>query len=557
VAAQLRDFFWSDPLLAVAIAAAIVAFATTPLAFAVLGRIDWFKARRGRVLQRPEFFSVVCAMVLVMAVPAIFTLFALKSRYFDKNRYEFDPNRTLSVLDQGRQYETPHLAESLAKANDAALSEQKRLAEERRKLVDGVKKLDEAMIALRAAARQAPAAAQALPGVLERLATVRKAIGLDAPQQLLDETAPPIPLAGTPTAIGGTQPMPAAVAAAPAAAVPAPVSGLSADAAAAELASVPEPQRALATMLPLTELPAGWVVAKSGERHLETFNADNLFEKIDGRAESFLQYGVKGMAYTYYHPAGDDSSEAQLYIFEMGDALRALGKYGSEKPDGVGTIALGTEGYVSAGSTLFYAGKYYTQVVTTKDDPKVGAFAMEIARRVAAKQAPEGSAAQGAGGSRPAGPEAVFGLLPATPQRSGAKFVAEDAFGYSFLSSVFMADYKDGEVTWQGFLRPYATPEAARTAFAKYLETAKQDGAQVKDVPDSGAERMVTSANIGLTDAIFLKGNALGGANGATDAAKAEAFARAFVRSLPGSVPVVEEPKNAATESSDADKEVK
>ncbi len=63
-----------------------------------------------------------------------------------------------------------------------------------------------------------------------------------------------------------------------------------------------------------------------GERHLETFNADNLFEKIDGRAESFLQYDVKGMAYANLHPTADESNELQVYIFEMSDGLEALRK---------------------------------------------------------------------------------------------------------------------------------------------------------------------------------------------------------------------------------------
>ena len=55
-------------------------------------------------------------------------------------------------------------------------------------------------------------------------------------------------------------------------------------------------------MLPLSGLPPEWSLGKPGDRHLETFNADNLYEKIDGRAESFIQYGVKGMAYTFCSP---------------------------------------------------------------------------------------------------------------------------------------------------------------------------------------------------------------------------------------------------------------
>ena len=88
----------------------------------------------------------------------------------------------------------------------------------------------------------------------------------------------------------------------------------------------------------------GWTVGKSGDKHLETFNADNLYEKIDGRAESFIQYGVKGMAYAFYHPTGDPSNELQLYIFEMADPLKALGKYGSEKPEEFQAVAVGDRG---------------------------------------------------------------------------------------------------------------------------------------------------------------------------------------------------------------------
>ena len=72
-------------------------------------------------------------------------------------------------------------------------------------------------------------------------------------------------------------------------------------------------------------------------------------------------------------------------------------------------------------------------------------------------------------------------LLPTSQGRSAPKYVAQDVFGYSFLSDVFMADYKDGEATWQGFLRPYPTPEAAKAVFDQYLSTVKKDGAEIKE----------------------------------------------------------------------------
>ena len=155
--AQYRDELASDPFLVLALSAALVALATTPLAFAVLGRLEWFKARRGRVMQRPEFSSIVVGMLLVMGIPAIFAALVIKSRSFDRNRYEFDPNRTWSVLEQGRGFQ------SLKEADAAVKLEMERLALERKNLVDNVKKLDEAMLALRSVAGTSPAVAQRFP----------------------------------------------------------------------------------------------------------------------------------------------------------------------------------------------------------------------------------------------------------------------------------------------------------------------------------------------------------------------------------------------------------
>ena len=536
VMTRLQETFRDDPLTGLALAVGLIALATTPMAFAVLGRLNYFETRRGRTFQKPSFAATVCAMMLVMGVPAIFCALVVKSRHFDKDRYEFDPNRTDTVLDQGRGLH------SVEEADEAVREKMKQLAEVRKNLVDRVKKLDEAMLTLRAAANQAPAVAKTLPAVLERLAGVRAAIGVDAPQQLIDATAPPAALLTAPGPGGSAVPVVAAptIPAAPGVAVGGGISKGEFD---AEVATVPEPQRALAAMLPLTDVPAGWEVAKLGANHLETFNAENLFEKIDGRAESFIQYDVKGMAYANLHPVGDEASDVQVYIFEMGGPLKALGKYGSEKPEGAKPVAVGAEGYTSAGSILFHAGPYYSQIVSTRDDPKFASFALELARRIAAKQAPTPEPASA--GSPPSapkgGPEAIFALLPAEPRKTGAKFVSQDVFGYSFLSDVFMADYQEGAVKWQGFLRSYASPDKAKAVFEQYLDGARKDGAEVRVVQAEGADQFVISSNIGLIDVIFRKGNALGGANGAPEAGPAEAFAKAFVKGLPATLPAVGE----------------
>ncbi|WP_165233876.1 DUF6599 family protein [Aquisphaera insulae] len=570
--AKLSNELAEDPFLVLALFAALIAIATTPLAFAVLGRLDWFRARRGRTLMKPSFVSIICGMMLVMGIPAIFAAMVIKSRSFDHNRYEFDPNRTWSVLEQGRGFK------SVQEADAAVKQEMERLATERKNLVNNVKKLDESMLALRSVAGSSPSVAQAIPNVLQSLAGVRASVGVDGPQQLMDFTAPPITLAatipagmaspGTPAVVMVAAPAAASPTAAPAAPTAASAgSGVPAAQVAAEIAAVPEPQKGIAAMIPLADVPAGWTAGKSGDKYIETFNAENLYEKIDGRAESFTQYNVKGMAYAFYHPTGDPSNEVQLYVFEMADPLKALGKYGAEKPDEANVIPVGDEGYTAAGSTLFYASRYYTQIVSTSDDPKFAAFALEIARKVAEKQKPgsggasapaptavaaakpEAHAEPKSEAAKPAAPAPApaaevspatyFALLPAAGKQGDNKYVAQDVFGYSFLSDVFMADYKQGDATWQGFLRPYPDEKAAKEMLEKYRASVKQDGAEIKELKADGADEMIVSSNIGLHDVVFRKGNTLAGANGGTTLKPAEDFARAFAKSLPAKLQVL------------------
>ena len=143
---QLKERYNQDPLVTLAVAACMVAFASTPVAFAILGKMEWFAPRRGRTMVKPTFLSIVTGMLLVMGIPAVFTAMVIKSSYYDVNRYEFDPNRTWSVLDQGRGFADLKIADL------AVTEEMKRLGVERKNISDSMKKLDESLLALRVAA---------------------------------------------------------------------------------------------------------------------------------------------------------------------------------------------------------------------------------------------------------------------------------------------------------------------------------------------------------------------------------------------------------------------
>ncbi len=550
---RLGELYQASTVDRVTLVSSGVALATTPLAFAVLGRMKWFQARRGRSLQTPAFWSVVCSMLLIMGVPAIVLAILVKSEHFDKNRYEFDPNQPFSVADQGRQYEAWNLLDATYKLDEAVRAEQERLAKIRKELTDGVKKVDDAMLVLRESARGAPRVIAPLNGVLESLGSLRKAVAIDAPQQLVNLTAEPAAIASSSPGTAASAPAMATNVPPPAVAAPPAAAGLARPEIEAILASTPEPQKPLVQMLPLEDLPAGWELSKlpvkGAVKYVESFNADNLFEKMDGGAESYIQNGVKGMACCSYHPKGNPDGEVQLFVFEMGDPLKARGKFDAEKPDKANPVPIGEGAYVADGSVFVHANRYYTVASIAQNDPKLAEFSKYLATRVAGLQAKEKSSGPSS--------EDLFSLLPGEPKKSGTKYVAKDVFGYSFLSDVFLADYEVEDMTFQGFLRPYATAEEAIKIFDQYVETAKKDGAEIKVLENSKAEKMVLSSNIGLIDVVFVKGNAVGGANGASTEKPAEEFARKFAESLPAQVPLIGgSAEDRSTEkSADAEKE--
>jgi hypothetical protein len=152
---------------------------------------------------------------------------------------------------------------------------------------------------------------------------------------------------------------------------------------------------------------------------------------------------------------------------------------------------------------------------------------------------PAPAAATPAPAAAEASPADYFKLLPAAGRQGDPTYVPQDVFGYSFLSDVFMADYKEGDVGWQGFVRPYKDDKEAKEVLDRYVSSVKEDGAEVKTLQAEGADEMVSTSNIGLFDVIFRKGNVLAGANGAPAAAPAEAFAKALAKSLPDKVQAV------------------
>jgi hypothetical protein len=250
------------------------------------------------------------------------------------------------------------------------------------------------------------------------------------------------------------------------------------------------------------------------------YTPDTLYEKIDGRADAYLQFHVVGLTFgTYLHRSETDRM-IDVYWYDMGKAENAMGIYRAEEsPDGA-PVSFGRDGYQVGGAVFFWKGPAYVQVLPVASDVDDAAVALEIAKRLA-------------GGIEDAGEQ--LWALAALPQSRRApdsfNYIAKDAFSLDFLKDVYTADYDvDGGVITL-FIHRADDAASARALFDKYVEFFDNYGRVIWKEPD-GSRPIVAGDVAGIIDVVFVKGRYLGGSAGASNAEAARKAGRAFYEEL-------------------------
>ena len=124
----------------------------------------------------------------------------------------------------------------------------------------------------------------------------------------------------------------------------------------------------------------GW---RSPQR-ISRYSRENLYVKIDGRAEFYLQLGMIAMTFGAYSSVDDSRRTVDVYRYDMCDPANALAVYRAEAVPGATPAAVGDEGYEIGGAVFFREGASYIQVLPSDSREADGRAARGIAERVAA-----------------------------------------------------------------------------------------------------------------------------------------------------------------------------
>lgn len=219
-------------------------------------------------------------------------------------------------------------------------------------------------------------------------------------------------------------------------------------------------------ILPAADELPGWL--PDGETM--SFEPDDLWEYINGQAESFLLYDFRSVAAGYY--LDGDGREIKIDVYEHASPLMAFGIYSQfRRPDGV-FFDIGVEAFGDEYSLHFWKGRYYVNLQAYADDAGSAQALHAFGRLVAGKIEDAGDW------------PAELSLFPAQGlvERS-VTYITRGVMGSGRLPAAFVADYLRGGESGKLYLMSPGSADLATELLEWY---AGQIGATLREATTAG-----------------------------------------------------------------------
>jgi len=242
----------------------------------------------------------------------------------------------------------------------------------------------------------------------------------------------------------------------------------------------------------------------------ETFNEENLFEKIDGKADLYLTVGFVELRCRRLALKAQPDAWCEMFVYDMAKLPQAFCVYSQQRRSEAQPLDIATYAYRTKNSLYFVCGRYYVEVVTAMPTEPMLTAMLALSRQFIAQN----------GGATERLPElALFPSANLVPD-SHILYIAE-AFGFDQLKNVFTAKYKAGNAEVTAFLTG-CDDEVKATALAEaYRKFLLENGG--KALPAANAVELMGNVEI-----VFAKGKQVVGVHAALNLEAAQAVVKMF-----------------------------
>lgn len=232
-----------------------------------------------------------------------------------------------------------------------------------------------------------------------------------------------------------------------------------------EAAKLLPEERGAEALLPEEGRVEGW----KADGDVLFYSADDLWEYINGSAETFLMYDFTCVAVKHY--ANDSGSEIKVEIYEHGSPLMAFGIFSQYRSPEARSFGFGNESFGDDYTLHFWKGRYYIKVYAYDEGPGVAEAMKEFAEAVDAGIVEAGSI-----------PEEVS-IFPAEGLVAGSvTYVTEGVMGSGKLPPAFAASYGEGAAAK---IYLFTLDDAAKAA-ALFESYSGGIGAETREIESGG-----------------------------------------------------------------------
>ena len=256
----------------------------------------------------------------------------------------------------------------------------------------------------------------------------------------------------------------------------------------------------------------------------ETFNPDNLYDKVDGKAELYLSAGFVGMQSQRFALKATNDDWMEWFVYDMGTLPQAFSVFSVQRRADGQAYDLTPFAYQCQNALFFVCGKYYVEAVT----------AMPVAPMMSAMRAmaTQFVAAHPPGAMRI--PE--LELFPPENLEAGSQNLQiADAFGFDHFTNVFTAKYSvaagSTNAETLAFVELTKTPAAAAALRDSWRAFLIANGGKEMDSGDTAALGKPVSFMDSI-EIVFTEGNAVAGVHAAPDTATAARVAKELADAL-------------------------
>jgi hypothetical protein len=254
---------------------------------------------------------------------------------------------------------------------------------------------------------------------------------------------------------------------------------------------------------------------------VENYNSEKLYEKIDGKADLYLQNGFVSLQCRRYSSKSSEQNWAEVYVYDMARTKNAFVVYSGQKRTGRLPLVWAQFGYKTTDSIYIAAGNFYFEIILSADSNGLLQAAEVGAKQLAALAS-----------KVPSEPFAI-GFFPQDNLVTDSyRLIGKDAFGCEGMDNIFTATYHIDGNDLTAYIADMNDDNSSQVLFEKYHKFLIENGG--KELANTALPGSKAVELFGTTDILFQYKNYFAGIRGSGPVGDLTNMAVSFKNSLSG-----------------------